>query len=135
MRNIKDIIVERLILSKTKSNNNNYIDIDNVTWDEFMDNFSKMNNPDIDLVRLPGASSDKFFINTTLGSHTVLGTLNGKQVTEFYKITGPRRGINIKIKSKLVPSLSLRSMEDLIDTFGKDQLSEIYNYILNHAGN
>ena len=100
-----------------------------------MDNFSKMNNPDIDLVRLPGASSDKFFINTTLGSHTVLGTLNGKQVTEFYKITGPRRGINIKIKSKLVPSLSLRSMEDLIDTFGKDQLSEIYNYILNHAGN
>ena len=43
MRNLKDIILERLILSKNKPTRKDFVNINHVGWDEFLDNFHKMN--------------------------------------------------------------------------------------------
>lgn len=139
MRNLKDIIVERLILSKTKSNNDNYIDIDNVTWDEFMDNFSKMNNPSIYLKLHKTSNNDKYRVVAEDG-YPGIQSLIHKQINDIYIVndafnTSHPKYIVVEINTRPLTRLNVHNMEELLGIFGKDQLEEIYAYILEHAGN
>lgn len=139
MRNLKDIIVERLILSKTKSNNDNYIDIDNVTWDEFMDNFHKMNNPSIYLKKHKTSNNDKYRVVAEDG-YPGIQSLIHKQINDIYIVndafnTSHPKYIVVEINTRPLTRLNVHNMEELLGIFGKDQLEEIYAYILEHAGN
>lgn len=139
MRNLKDIIIERLILSKTKSNNDNYIDIDNVTWDEFMDNFSKMNNPSIYLKLHKTSNNDKYRVVAEDG-YPGIQSLIHKQINDIYIVndafnTSHPKYIVVEINTRPLTRLNVHNIEELLGIFGKDQLEEIYAYILEHAGN
>ena len=139
MRNLKDIIVERLILSKTKSNNDNYIDIDNVTWDEFMDNFHKMNNPSIYLKKHKTSNNDKYRVVADDGYPSIKSLMH-KQINEIYCVSDAFNSahpeyICVEINTRPLTRLKVHNMEELIGIFGNDQLEEIYKYILDHARN
>ena len=139
MRNLKDIILERLILSKTKTNNSNYIDIDNVTWDEFMDNFSKMNNPSIYLKKHKTSNNDKYRVVAEDG-YPGIQSLIHKQINDIYIVNdafnnSQTKYLVVEINTRPLTRLNVHNMEELLGIFGKDQLEEIYVYILDHARN
>ena len=150
MRNLKDIIIERLnisnnvilerlILSKDKSHQKDFVNINHVGWDEFMDNFSKMNNPSIYLKLHKTSNNDKYRVVAEDG-YPGIQSLIHKQINDIYIVndafnTSHPKYIVVEINTRPLTRLNVHNMEELLGIFGKDQLEEIYAYILEHAGN
>jgi hypothetical protein len=139
MRNLKDIILERLILSKDKSHQKDFVNINHVDWDEFMDNFSKMNNPSIYLKLHKTSNNDKYRVVAEDGYQGIQSLIH-KQINDIYIVndafnTLHPKYIVVEINTRPLTRLNVHNMEELLGIFGKDQLEEIYAYILEHAGN
>lgn len=140
MRNLKDIILERLILSKDKSHQKEFVNINHVGWDEFMDNFSKMNNPSIYLKLHKTSNNDKYRVVAEDGYYLDIQHLIHKQINDIHIVNDAFNTVHTKylvveINTRPLTRLNVYNMEELLGIFGKDQLEEIYAYILNHAGN
>lgn len=139
MRNLKDIILERLILSKDKSHQKEFVNINDISWDEFLDNFHKLNNPDIYLKKHKTSNNDKYRVVAD-GYCLDIQHLMHKQINEIYCVSDAFNSshpvyICVEINTRPLTRLKVHNMEELLCIFGKDQLEEIYMYILNHARN
>lgn len=139
MRNLKDIILERLILSKNKPVRKDFVNINHVGWDEFLDNFHKMNNPSIYLKKHKTSNNDKYRVVAENG-YLGIQHLMHKQINDIYCVSdafNPKQTeyLAVEINTRPLTRLTVYNMEELIDIFGKDQLEEIYTYILEHARN
>ena len=150
MRNLKDIIIERLnisnnvilerlILSKDKSYQKEFVNINDVGWDEFMINFHKMNNPSIYLKKHKTSNNDKYRVVAEDGYPSIQSLMH-KQINEIYCVSDAFNSahpeyICVEINTRPLTRLKVHNMEELLGIFGKDQLEEIYMYILDHARN
>lgn len=128
MKSIKQHILERLIISKTKETN----DI-KPTWNSFIEALLKHNDGTLELekdnIEIFVSPPDKF------ANYTLLGRLKGRQITEM-RVYGNRNDgyrISIDIDDDFQSGLTILDMEDLIDVFGEEQLTEIYNYLFYEA--
>lgn len=128
MKSIKQHILERLIISKTKETN----DI-KLTWNSFIEALLKHNDGTLELERdnieIFVSPPDKF------ANYTLLGRLKGRQITEM-RVYGNRNDgyrISIDIDDDFQSGLTILDMGDLIDVFGEEQLLEIYNYLFYEA--
>lgn len=130
MKSIKQHILERLVLSKTKETN----DI-KPTWNSFIEALLKHNDGTLELekdnIEIFVSPPDKF------ASYTLLGRLKGRQITEMRVYGNGNRNdryrISIDIDDDFQSGLTILDMEDLIDVFGEEQLTEIYNYLFYEA--
>lgn len=137
MRNLKDIILERLILSKDKSHQGEHIDVENLTFDEFLNTFSKMNNPDIYLKHSRKSDGSKYIVSPPQNSAPSIAKYKGKKINEIYAAFSSSKGhyINIVIGTRPTSIISAQNIDDIKDVFGIEQLEELYKYILKYARN
>lgn len=137
MRNLKDIIVERLILNKDKSHQQEFVDVENLTFDEFLNTFSKMSNSDIHFRYLRRSDGSKYIVSPSKNSNPTIAKYKGKKIREIYTEFSLNNGryITIELETRPKYSISTKNINDIKDIFGIDQLEEIYTYMLNHAGN
>ena len=137
MRNLKDIILERLILSKDKSHQREHVDVENLTFDEFLNAFSKMNNPDIYLQHSHRSDGSKYIVSPRQNAPQSIVKYKGKKINEIYAAYSSSKGhyINIVIGTRPTSIISTQNIDDIKDVFGIEQLEELYKYILDHARN
>jgi hypothetical protein len=137
MQEIKTYISERLILNKDKSHQREYVDVENLTFDEFLNTFSKMNNPDIYLQHSHRSDGSNYIVSPQQNTPQSIAKYKGKKINEIYAAYSSSKGhyINIVIGTRPTSIISTKNIDDIKDVFGIEQLEELYKYILDHARN
>lgn len=137
MQEIKTYITERLILNKDKSHQHEYVDVENLTFDEFLNTFSKMNNPDIYLQHLHRSDGSNYIVSPSQNTNPPITKYKGKKINEIYAAYSSSKGhyINIVIGTRPTSIISTQNIDDIKGVFGIEQLGELYKYILDYARN
>jgi hypothetical protein len=137
MRNLKDTISEKLQISRNKQPRREFKDVENLTFDEFLNTFSKMNNPDIYLQHSHRSDGSNYIVSPQQNTPQSIAKYKGKKINEIYAAYSSSKGhyINIVIGTRPTSIISTKNIDDIKDVFGIEQLEELYKYILDHARN
>lgn len=119
MKSLQKHINEKLQISRNKVNRE-------ITWDSFIEALLNHNDGTLELEK----DNIEIFVSPPVkfASHTLLGRLKGRQITEI-RVYGNRNDgyrISIDIDDNFQSGMTILDIEDLRDVFGDEQIEKIY---------